>query len=407
MQPRFLLSFIVFTLLACSPIEQTPDTADAPPDNTTLEASFLPTQNRIMLVIGQDLGAVEGYVKSGKFPTPGGVTTYTNLYDLNNLEKAYAGLGLDNAFQPTDEDASWWGSGRHNAHKSTQQHPQSALVIGLDITEKYAPNGLKRIVAGEFDPQIDKLATLLKMVEVPVFLRIGYEFDGTWNKGYQHAEHYKDAWRTIVDRLRRASVTNVAYVWQASASPADDAIEGAFEEDLLRWYPGDAYVDWMGISWFLLPDEHGTNSKATATQSQLADQLLAIARDREKPVMVAEASPQGYFIERGINANIGGVIDGPSGANVVPKTGEQIWTEWYAPFFQYVHKNADIIRAVAYINVYWDAQEKWAPPYKEGLWGDSRIQVDPHISAAWNKEIGKPIWLHGGPELRANLGGVQ
>ena len=37
----------------------------------------------------------------------------------------------------------------------------------------------------------------------------------------------------------------------------------------------------------------------------------------------------------------------------------------------------------------------WGPPYRQGLWGDSRIQVAPYITERWLMEINKPIWLHG------------
>ena len=404
---RLMLGIVCLMLACCggsgdqtsAPVNEQPQ----PEEPEKLIAKYLPADDQVLFIVGQDMEAVAGYVESEAFPTPGGVTTYMNLYHLREESRVYAGLGIDNALEPTDADADWWGSGRHNAWKSATNYPHSSLAIGLDITEQYETNGLSRIIAGEFDAQIDKLAAFIKKVEQPIFLRIGYEFDGTWNRGYQNTQNYIGAWHRIVDRIRAAGANNVAFVWQASTSPADDAIEGVFESDLSIWYPGDDYVDWMGYSWFLLPDEHGTNAAAPSTQTQLTDQLLEFARLRNKPVLAAEAAPQGYFIEKKINANIGGVIDGPSGENVVPKTSEEIWSEWFAPFFAYVRQNKDIIRGVAYINVYWDQQPKWAPPYNEGLWGDSRVQVDAYITGQWQEVLADSMWLHGGPSLFDNL----
>lgn len=392
-------------LSACGSSSSRGETAETPPapTQTVLNAAYLPQDDQILMVVGQDLSAVRGYTAVSDFPTPGGVTTYTNLYLLADEDRLYAGLGLDNNLEPIDGEADWWGSGPYSAWKMAEENPDSALVIGLDITEQYAENGLARLAEGQFDAQIDKLGGFIRKLDRPVFLRIGYEFDGVWNAGYQNTQNYTNAWRYIVTRLRAQDTHNMATVWQSSTSPADDAIEGTFEADLSIWYPGDAYVDWIGFSWFLTPDQHGTNANAPSTQKQLADQLLDFARDRNKPVMCAESSPQGYFIEAGFKANIGTVVDGPSGENRVAKTPQEIWDEWYAPLIDYMEANRDIIRAWAYINVHWDAQPKWGPPYKEGLWGDSRVQANADLMERWLSELAKNTYLHGGPDLTTRL----
>ena len=404
--PQKLLFPLWLCVTACSiSPEAVPVAADAPlVQDHAIAAKFLPPEGRILSIIGQDLEAVRDYTAAGKYPVPGGITNYFSLYLVRDPEKAYAGIGLDNDLNPVDVEADWWGSGPHSSWKAAREFEGSVLAIGLDLTEKYAENGLARLVAGEFDPEIDKLGGFLKKVGKPVFLRIGYEFDGVWNEGYHNAAKYTDAWRRIVDRLREQKVDNVAYVWQGSSSPADDAIEGFFEPDLAQWYPGDKYVDWIGCSWFLLLEEAGTHEQVHTTQRQLLDQLLAFARKHNKPMMIAEAAPQGYFIEKKINANIADVVDGPAGEGVVDKRPEEIWNEWFVPFFAFVHENADVIRAVAYINCYWDQQPMWGPPYDSGLWGDSRVQADPLISERWLGEMKRTAWLHGGPSLFTRLG---
>lgn len=381
-----------------------PESATTPAAKPGLRAKFLPPEGRRLLFLGQDLESVAGYVKAGQFPMPAGITTYFSLYHLRNPEKDFGGMGLDNNLKVSGTNAAWWDAGKYNAWTSAVGYPQSTLAIGLEIAEAQAENGLARIIAGAFDPEIQKLAAFLKKVDQPVFLRIGYEFDGAWNKGYENTTRYVGAWRRIVDGLRRAGVTNTAMVWQSSTSPADDAIEGRFEPDLSLWYPGDDYVDWIACSWFLRLDETGSNPKATKTQRDLLEQLFAFARKKQKPVLVAEAAPQGYFIELQKNANIGGVIDGPSGENVVKKTAEDIWREWYQPFFEYLDQHADIVRGVAYINCYWDRQGMWGPPYSQGLWGDSRVEADLRLATYWREAVQEPVWLHGGPSLFEQLG---
>ena len=232
----------------------------------------------------------------------------------------------------------------------------------------------------------------------PVYLRIGYEFDGTWNTGYGNAGTYVTAYRRVVDVLNQQGVDNVAYVWQSSSSPIDDILEGYFE-NINDWYPGDAYVDWVGLSWFLLPDETPTAGGNPATQSQLAEDVLSFARSRGKPVMIAESTPQGYDLQALTNANISPVWDGTAGANIRSLTAQQLWNEWFVPFFDFIHDNSDVIKAVSYINADWDAQGSWGPPYPEGYWGDTRVEVNATIRGNWQSEIGSPFWLHGSASL--------
>ncbi|MGV6807419.1 MAG: endo-1,3-beta-xylanase, partial [bacterium] len=177
--------------------------------------------------------------------------------------------------------------------------------------------------------------------------------------------------------------------------PVDDILDG-FHEDISDWYPGDSYVDWVGLSWFLRPDFVPANApENTPSQRQLADEVIAFARENGKPVLIAEASPQGFDLKRGYEAAIAPVWNGTAGEKIQALSPTEIWDAWFAPFFDYIHSNSDSIRAVAYINANWDAQTMWGPPYNQGFWGDSRVQSNPDIEALWNKEIGKPVWLHG------------
>ena len=127
-----------------------------------------------------------------------------------------------------------------NTFRASRDYPQSALVIGLNIAEGSGDN---LWAAGG-------LAEFFKSIKKPVYLRIGVEFDGAWNRGYEKKLSYILAFRHFVDVLRDQGVKNVATVSQASASPLDDLNEGQ-HEDIGDWYPGDDYVDWIGMSWFL------------------------------------------------------------------------------------------------------------------------------------------------------------
>jgi hypothetical protein len=312
------------------------------------QTPFLPPEGQTLLIIGQDLGAIGGLPDYADGYTdhvglvPAGLTTYTSITGLNGLES------LAN-----------WGSGDVNAQllMEAERYQHTVLAIGLWLG---APN-LQTLAKGGYDDNLATLGRWIAAQKRPIFLRIGYEFDGPWN-AFDPAE-YVLAWRHIVDELRQLQVTNVATVWQAATAANFETYQS---HDWLDWYPGDDYVDWFGLSYFT-PD------------TAVLDAFLKLAREHGKPVMIAEATPRGLDLSR--------------------NTGSSSWQTWFAPFFDYIHTNADVIRAVAYINVDWDSQAMWSG---QG-WGDSRVQSNAELMDAWRAEIESDFWLQAAPDLFSRL----
>jgi hypothetical protein len=388
---------------------------------TSISGKFTPPAGKTMMIVGQDLAAVTGYTSAANgFPVPAGVTTYLAFYILRNPAIGtpsgtifYGSLGLDNSNNPQTTAGGFdsnWGAGPLNAYSSALGWPNSTLQIGLSMVED-ATNNLSQIISGAKDADIIKLRDFCAKVgtvsKKPIYIRIGYEFDGTWNTGYGNRANYIAAYQRIVNVMRGGTngtgslSPNVAFVWQACTSPVDDILENG-PENISDWYPGDNYVDWMGLSWFLTAG----NSPATstpATQISLANEVLALARSKSKPVMIAESTPQGYNLTSLTKGNVG-TWDGTPHANIVSKTASQIWTEWFTPYFNYIYANSDVIRAASYINTNWDADAIWGAPYNSGYWGDTRVQANATIKANWTTELAKPIWIHGSTTLFNSLG---
>jgi len=296
-------------------------------------------QRKTWLFMGQELGAVggfpgdqdQGYVDY--IGVPEGVTIYTGLRYIQALRLRYdVGYGVICG----------------QCYLDNPVFGDSMMAIGLDVVDD-----LPNIVSGARDAQITLLGEYIKDVGDPVFLRIGYEFDGSWN-GYDKAL-YVQAFQRIMDRLRAEGVTNVISVWQSSGFNTS-------QSSLLQWYPGDDYVDWVGYSYF--------------KQSNPSGGILQIARARRKPVMIAEATPQ-----RNLSL-------GDAAAH---------WDAWFAPFFTHIHANADMIKAVAYINTRWFDQAGWGVG-----WGDSRVQIRPEIKANWIAQMQSGIWAPGDFSNAAN-----
>ncbi len=352
----------------------------------TIPDANVPTSEDKVYFIGQDLSALRGYFASDCCAMPDGTTAYLSLYQLRTAPD-YGGLGYDLNGEVVTPETSW-GAGPVGALQSVEEFGVSDLAIGLYIAENGMPGGLQKIANGDFDAEIQHLSAYMKSVPGRVFLRIGYEFDGTWNAGQDNTENFIAAHRRIVDVLRADGVTNGVYVWQASASILDDLIEQK-HEDITTWYPGDDYVDWFAFSWFSLPNAAPTipGSYQPKRPIDLVNEVTDFARERGKPVLIAESAPQGYDIAAGFRANINPLQDGPSGEDQVTLTNAQIWDEWYAPLFAWMSDNDDVVRGLAYINVDWDSLPMWGPPYANGFWGDSRLQENPEIADRFNAAL--------------------
>ena len=328
------------------------------PNETSPSGKFVPPAGRTLFIIGQDNDTIGEYMDAIPLPQPGGVTSYTSLDRLEGLTSM-----ID------------YGAGTVFLDELAKSQPQGIISLGL-----YLVGYLTEITSGQADHQIDSLLDLLSSYQRPVFLRFGYEFDGMWN--HYDPEEYKQAWIYFRNRMLERDIPNIAMVWQ-SATYCDGTYQ---QKPIEAWYPGDGNVDWMALSLFTQAD----------CGYRPLDELLDFARVHNKPVMVAEAAPQRY--------ETGKLTYSVMGKEFEARTAGQIWGEWYAPFFKYVHDHADLIRAVAYINTCWDSQPMWGEPYQNGYWGDSRVQANDLIKEHWLAELDQNFWLMGGPDLLASLG---
>ncbi|UII23856.1 Ig-like domain-containing protein [Fulvivirga ligni] len=443
-------------------------------NSAKIEGKFTPQNGQTLLCIGQDLKGLAGYrygdimppsydyslgAGQGGIPEPGAAVAYISFYllttpQIDNIN--YGATGMDNGGNFTGIDSDW-GAGPLNAASTALGWDHSALVLAMSITENWEQNGLQGIANGQYEANISKLATFCNAFpNKKIFLRIGYEFDGRWNgtdlagglypAGYHKTNEYKAAWRHIVNGLRSRGVSNVAFVWQSSTSPVDDVLDAYYDhgsnfaaarENLNDWYPGDDYVDWCGISWFIAPQEADNifgfaDVNGLPNQDDLADEMLNFARSHNKPVMIAEATPQGYDLEisqydptpslvsraatgwtyegaktlftQGISAAQSQFAPGTWFENM---SAQQAWNRWYVPFLDYIHQNEDVIRAATYINTDWNEQAKWTYPYYEGYWGDTRIEANAVIKQNWLSEIQSGFWLLGSPGINSNLNSLS
>ncbi|MFF4648894.1 glycoside hydrolase family 26 protein [Streptomyces sp. NPDC001380] len=138
---------------------------------------------------------------------------------------------------------------------------------------------LADIAGGYDDAYIRQLARQVAAYRGPLALSFAGEMNGPWNSwgpGHARPADFVAAWRHVHDVFRSAGVTNVVWVW----SP--HVVDTGTTARLRPYYPGDAYVDWVGVIGYYGPID------GTAFSSLFTPTLREIARFSGKPVLIAE-----------------------------------------------------------------------------------------------------------------------
>jgi hypothetical protein len=151
---------------------------------------------------------------------------------------------------------------------------------GIPDTDKRDKDGLKAIANGVYDTYIDKWAGEAKSLNKLVFVRFGHEMNDPyrypWGPQNNKPEDFIAAWKHVVDRFKKIGAENVIWVW--SPHPAYTHFD--------EYYPGDAYVDWIGLGIL----NYGT--VATWSQWWTFDEIFGKYYEElakyKKPMMISE-----------------------------------------------------------------------------------------------------------------------
>lgn len=101
---------------------------------------------------------------------------------------------------------------------------------------------------GRYDANIDSSAALAVSYGLSIYLQLADEFNGNWTTyGYsaETASNFILGWQYIVNRLRRGGATNIKFVW------CPNVWHNSNTTDPRPYYPGDAYVDYIGVDAFV------------------------------------------------------------------------------------------------------------------------------------------------------------
>ncbi len=150
---------------------------------------------------------------------------------------------------------------------------------------------LSSIISGSQDSSIKARARRAKSFGHRIFISWGYEMNGDWNSWSGARNNspgttngpakFVSAWRHIHKIFAKVGATNVTWVW----TPNDRDVPSASWNHWTKYYPGDDYVDWVGVDGY----NWGT-TQSWSRWTPFESLFRGVYRDysRRKPIMVVE-----------------------------------------------------------------------------------------------------------------------
>lgn len=118
-------------------------------------------------------------------------------------------------------------------------HSHSAYVVVQLQPNKVT---MASIASGDSDRYLRSYADAVRNFGYPVVISFAHEMNGdwySWGAGHTSPSDYVAAWRHVVHVFRHEGASNVTWLWTVNSTNTPG--------DLLPWWPGSSYVDWVGI----------------------------------------------------------------------------------------------------------------------------------------------------------------
>lgn len=301
-----------------------------------------------------------------------------------------------------------------NFQATLSAYPEALLIIGLQATSfagEEVPNeptaalsalytgqnplGISELTLGQYRDAVQVMICYLKSLDRPVLIRYNYECDFLFNG--LDPELFKNAFRYIKQQLELNCAKNVQLIWHLMG-----AWIPVFGNDIVYdtrqpahydlWYPGDEFVDWVGISYFVADIPYQIRGCYTPEDNSIRKIIYNFARKHHKPVTYSEASPAGLFLpQEDVFGQVFGSIFGSNCPCPFATTSEEIWNKWFDIFFTEAEENRDVVRLIGnYIDTLWRNRNCGNDFIN---FGDSRLETNDFIREKFFKRIsGKPYF---------------
>ncbi len=170
--------------------------------------------------------------------------------------------------------------------------PYIRLMLRSDteLTHREPLYTLQAIINGKFDADLARWAQAAASFGTPIISEFGTEMNGDWfpwnarwNGRSQGAARFQAAYRHIIDIMRSNGASNIVWVFHVNNIDGPERRWNRFE----RYYPGDSYIDWLGLS---LYSAQGPHEDWTVDFTRSLPEVMArfTRMAPAKPVIVAE-----------------------------------------------------------------------------------------------------------------------
>ena len=116
---------------------------------------------------------------------------------------------------------------------------------------------LDSILAGRWDGYFRRFAREAKASHQIIYYRFGYEMNGDWMAWGEQPEKFTKAWRRAWKIFHEEKAANVKWVFSPNVIWDDRTVK----HDIVPYYPGDKYVDVVGLDGYNFGDTHSRNHK--------------------------------------------------------------------------------------------------------------------------------------------------
>ncbi|AGW42677.1 acetyl-CoA acetyltransferase [Leifsonia xyli subsp. cynodontis DSM 46306] len=184
------------------------------------------------------------------------------------------------------------------AHGSLPMMAWESRPLGVGGDPAVAPGySLPAIIAGGFDTYLHQYAKDIVATGLPLVIRFDHEMNGVW---YQWSEtdgsgppingnapgDYAKIWRHVHDIFQQEHANDLV-IWNWSPNIVND-LPASHRADgyLASLYPGDRYVDWVGLSGYLRPPYRSDQSFTFA--GSFGPSLSQIRALTKHPIILSE-----------------------------------------------------------------------------------------------------------------------
>jgi mannan endo-1,4-beta-mannosidase len=258
-------------------------------------APQVPGQTASQIGAGQEGGLIAR--TNSVFPSPGkkfvGVMTNGGPYDFTQLDRFTQAVG----YQPSVyEFAQGWAVNQfdRSAIDNVAEHGMLPLIswepwdyqrqsknpLLSGIQPAYS---LSHIIDGDYDNYIRSWAEGVKSLPCTIAIRFAHEMNGNWYPWAVYTngnsvDEYAQAWRHVHDIFTQIGAKNVIWVWSPNIIYGDTT-------SLAELYPGNNYVNWIGLSGY-----YGTPGMMLyrSFNATFDPTIAQLRRFTSKPIVITE-----------------------------------------------------------------------------------------------------------------------